>query len=115
MNRRTFLSTAISAGAVLAYPLANVPGSAGAGSDRKSGGGRSGPGSATGRYENPAARAESSNGVSASVRLSVCIDMIMTELPFLDRMSRVKQLGYPAFEFWEWKNKDLNAIQKKKD
>ncbi|HMG34152.1 MAG TPA: TIM barrel protein, partial [Blastocatellia bacterium] len=43
------------------------------------------------------------------------IDMIMTDRPFLERMSRVKQLGYPAFEFWEWKNKDLDAIQKKKD
>src|SRR5262249_13259893 len=115
MNRRTFLSTAISAGAVLASPLAYVPGSAAAGSDRKNGGGRFDPGSVTGRYENPAARAEASNLVAPSVRLSVCIDMIMTEIPFLDRMSRVKQLGYPAFEFWEWKNKDLDAIQKKRD
>src|SRR5262249_59972344 len=115
MNRRTFLSTAISAGAVLASPFAYVPGSAGAGLDPKSGGGRSGPGSVTGRYENSAAGDEASNRVAASVRLSVCIDMIMTEIPFLDRMSRVKQLGYPAFEFWEWKNKDLDAIQKKKD
>jgi hydroxypyruvate isomerase len=49
------------------------------------------------------------------VRLSVCIDMIMTDLPFLERMERVKRLGYPAFEFWEWKNKDVDAIIKKKN
>ena len=49
------------------------------------------------------------------VRLSVCIDMIMTELPFLERMDRVKRLGYPAFEFWDWKNKDVDAIIRKKN
>src|ERR1041385_261813 len=51
----------------------------------------------------------------APVRLSVCIDMIMTDIPFLERMDRVKKLGYPAFEFWEWKNKDVDAIIRKKD
>jgi hydroxypyruvate isomerase len=51
----------------------------------------------------------------SSVRLSVCIDMIMTDIPFLERMERVKRLGYPAFEFWEWKNKDVDAIIRKKN
>ncbi|HSO74664.1 MAG TPA: TIM barrel protein [Blastocatellia bacterium] len=49
------------------------------------------------------------------IRLSVCIDMILTEVPFLDRMDRIKKLGYPAFEFWEWKNKDVDAILRKKN
>lgn len=49
------------------------------------------------------------------IRLSVCIDMILTEVPFLDRMDRIKKLGYPAFEFWEWKNKDVEAILRKKN
>lgn len=52
---------------------------------------------------------------SPPVRLSVCIDMIMTDLPFLERMERVKRLGYPAFEFWEWKKKDVDAIIRKKN
>jgi hydroxypyruvate isomerase len=52
---------------------------------------------------------------SSPVRLSVCIDMILTEIPFLQRMETVKRLGYPAFEFWEWKNKDVGAILRKKD
>lgn len=50
-----------------------------------------------------------------NVRLSVCIDMIMTDIPFLERMERVKRLGYPAIEFWEWKNKDVEAIIRKKN
>ncbi len=49
------------------------------------------------------------------VRLSVCIDMILTEVPFLERMDRIKKLGYSAFEFWEWKNKDVAAILRKKN
>jgi len=52
---------------------------------------------------------------SKPVRLSVCIDMIMTEVPFLERMERVKRLGYPAFEFWDWKSKDIDAIIRKKN
>ena len=50
-----------------------------------------------------------------ATKLSVCIDMIMTGIPFLDRMEAVKRLGYPAFEFWEWKNKDVAAILRKKN
>src|ERR1700687_3746800 len=58
----------------------------------------------------------SAQSKSTSIKLSVCIDMILTELPFLERMERVKRLGYPAVEFWEWKNKDVDAIiRKKKD
>lgn len=49
------------------------------------------------------------------IRLSVCIDMILTEVPFLERMDRIKRLGYPAFEFWEWKNKDVEAILRRKN
>jgi len=56
-----------------------------------------------------------SQSKSNPVRLSVCIDMIMTDLPFLERMERVKRLGYPAFEFWDWKNKDVDAIIRKKN
>jgi hydroxypyruvate isomerase len=58
---------------------------------------------------------EWSSPISNPVRLSVCIDMILTEIPFLQRMETVKRLGYPAFEFWEWKNKDVEAILRKKN
>jgi hydroxypyruvate isomerase len=56
-----------------------------------------------------------SSMTESSVRLSVCIDMIMTDIPFLERIERVKRLGYPAFEFWNWKNKDVDAIIRKKN
>ena len=49
------------------------------------------------------------------VRLSVCIEMIFRELPFLDRITAVANVGYPAFEFWGWTSKDIKGIQKKKN
>ncbi len=52
--------------------------------------------------------------VAGGVRLSVCIDMILTAIPFLERMERIKKIGYTAFEFWAWKNKDIEAIARKK-
>ena len=43
------------------------------------------------------------------MRLSVCIEMIFTELPFLDRIAAVAEAGYGAVEFWRWRDKDLEA------
>ncbi|HKP87329.1 MAG TPA: TIM barrel protein [Blastocatellia bacterium] len=87
LNRRDFLKQAAAASALFAA----APNYAGAGQAK------------------PA-------GVKANaVRFSVCIDMIMTKMPFLERMERVKQLGYPAFEFWDWKSKDVEAILRKKN
>ena len=31
--------------------------------------------------------------------------MIFKDLPFLERLEKVKETGVGAFEFWEWKNK----------
>ncbi|HKY05125.1 MAG TPA: TIM barrel protein [Blastocatellia bacterium] len=50
----------------------------------------------------------------AALKFSVCVDMILAEIPFLERLDRIKRLGYPAFEFWSWKNKDVEAIARKK-
>lgn len=44
------------------------------------------------------------------LRLSVCVEMIFRDLPFLDRLTEVARAGYPAFEFWRSSNKDLPAI-----
>ena len=35
-----------------------------------------------------------------TLRLSVCVEMIFRELPFLERLDRVAAAGYQAFEFW---------------
>lgn len=62
----------------------------------------------------PILNSASAQSTSNPIKLSVCIDMILTEVPFLQRIETVKRLGYPAFEFWEWKNKDVDAIRRKK-
>jgi hydroxypyruvate isomerase len=44
-------------------------------------------------------------------KLSVCIEMFWRDVPYEERIKRVAALGFPAFEFWGWKNKDLAKIQ----
>lgn len=45
------------------------------------------------------------------VKLSVCVEMLWNDLPIAERIRRVAALGFPAFEFWGWRDKDLGAIQ----
>jgi hydroxypyruvate isomerase len=45
------------------------------------------------------------------VKLSVCIEMFWRELPFEERIAGVAALGFPAFEFWGWKNKEIGKIK----
>ncbi len=45
------------------------------------------------------------------VKLSVCIEMFWRDLPFEERVARVAGLGYRAYEFWGWKNKDIPKIK----
>jgi hydroxypyruvate isomerase len=49
------------------------------------------------------------------VKLSVCIEMFWRDLPVEQRITKVAVLGYPAFEFWGWKNKDLGKIKQAMD
>jgi hydroxypyruvate isomerase len=49
------------------------------------------------------------------IKLSVCIEMFWRDLPVEQRISKVAALGYPAFEFWGWKNKDLDKIRQAMD
>lgn len=30
--------------------------------------------------------------------------------PFLERIDRAADLGFPAIEFWDWRGKDIDAI-----
>ena len=46
------------------------------------------------------------------VQLSVCIDMIFHELPFIERIKKVSEIGLEAIEFWGWWNKDVEEIKK---
>ena len=36
--------------------------------------------------------------------------MTWGNLPFLDRLSKVKEAGFTHYEFWPWRNKDIDAI-----
>ena len=49
------------------------------------------------------------------VKLSVCVEMLFHEQPFLDRIRSVADLNLPGFEFWGIANKDLDAIVKLRD
>lgn len=46
------------------------------------------------------------------MKASVCIEMIYTEFPFLDRIKIAAEQGFDAVEFWNWDNKDMPAIEK---
>lgn len=48
------------------------------------------------------------------IRLSACIEMIFTEVPFLDRIAKVSEIGLPAFEFWGWGSKDIDDVERRK-
>ena len=45
------------------------------------------------------------------MKASVCIEMIYTECPFLDRIRLAAEQGFDAVEFWNWDNKDMPAIK----
>ena len=45
------------------------------------------------------------------MKASVCIDMIFTEYPFLERIEKAAEAGFHAVEFWNWDDKDLPAIK----
>lgn len=46
---------------------------------------------------------------------AVNVEMTWTNLPFLDRLRKVKESGFSHYEFWPWRNKDIDAIKKLND
>ena len=43
---------------------------------------------------------------------AVNVEMTWGNLPFLDRLRKVKEAGFTHYEFWPWRNKDIDAIVK---
>ena len=41
--------------------------------------------------------------------LAVCSEMVFTDLPLIDRVRRIDDLGF-AVEIWSWHDKDLDAL-----
>lgn len=46
------------------------------------------------------------------MKFSCCIEMIYTEYPILERFKKAKEAGFDYVEFWNWDNKDIDAIEK---
>ena len=42
-------------------------------------------------------------------QLAVCSEMVFTDLPLIDRVRRIDELGF-AVEIWSWHDKDLDAL-----
>jgi len=45
------------------------------------------------------------------MKLSLCLETIFTDRPFVERMREAYELGYSAIEFWDWRTKKLTAIK----
>jgi hydroxypyruvate isomerase len=45
-------------------------------------------------------------------KISICIEMLFTEVDFLERPAAAAAAGFEAVEFWGSGNKDLDALQK---
>lgn len=51
-----------------------------------------------------------SSGDGTWLTYAVNVEMTWTKLPFLDRIKKVKDAGFSHYEFWPWRNKDIEAI-----
>ncbi|MFH0797454.1 MAG: TIM barrel protein [Candidatus Omnitrophota bacterium] len=49
------------------------------------------------------------------VKLSVCIEMFWKNLAPEEKIKKVKDSGFKAFEFWGWKNKELKKVRAAKE
>ena len=46
------------------------------------------------------------------LKLSPCIEMFWPETDFAARIGKAAGLGFEAYEFWAWWNKDLDAVER---
>ena len=44
-------------------------------------------------------------------RLAVCAEMVYLDLPFIERVRRIADLGFEV-EIWNWAGKDIDALAK---
>lgn len=49
-------------------------------------------------------------GKTPHTKFAVNAEMWWTKLPFQERLEEAARFGFPAVEFWPWRNKDLKAI-----
>ena len=46
------------------------------------------------------------------MKYSACIELLFSEVPFVERIEMAKKSGFDAVEFWLWKTKDIELIKK---
>jgi len=46
------------------------------------------------------------------LKKSACIDTLYTEVPWEERFRAAKRDGFTAVEFWDWRNRDLEATRR---
>lgn len=88
LDRRTFLqrsTTALAAGALGTSGVAHA--------------------ATNGALQDPAPR-------KLKTDLALNLEMWLGDLPFHERIHKASELGFQHFEFWPWRNKDLDAIEK---
>ena len=49
-------------------------------------------------------------GHTPHTKFAVNVEMWWNKLPFLDRIRKTAELGFPAVELWPWQNKELDAL-----
>ena len=54
-------------------------------------------------------------GKTPHTKFAVNVEMWWTRLPFLERIRKTAEYGFPAFEMWPYENKDLDALIRLKD
>jgi hydroxypyruvate isomerase len=47
------------------------------------------------------------------MKLSLCLETVFADRPFVERMRAASTLGYSAIEFWDWHTKDLTTIKER--
>jgi hydroxypyruvate isomerase len=56
--------------------------------------------------------APSSIGRTERTQFALNVEMWWTRLPFLKRIEEAAKLGFPAVEFWPWRNKKIDQIKR---
>lgn len=64
----------------------------------------------SGALLSPGAGASPHTPGGAERRVAVCVEMIFTERPFLERLAAVAAAGGVGIEFWSWQGKDIAGI-----
>lgn len=60
--------------------------------------------------QDPAPAAPAQPARTPKTRFAANLEMWWHGVPFLDRIRKAHELGFPAVEFWPWRGKDIDAI-----